>query len=227
MERICPLLALADDHRTVVDGYDPEHVCLALDPPGVLERTRQVQLCLSEAHLRCERLVAMRGRPGPARGAVGVPPDLAFSSTRLIMEPEPAWRSLAGGGSGRRRRLLVLGGLGIAAALTVAVGSVAGLFGEGTGSPAAGSATPSPSVGTSVVPSATPATSATPSPTASLPSTPAPTGSVAPSPRTYVVQAGDSLSLIAARFGTTVDALRTANRLTTTIINIGQVLIIP
>lgn len=225
------MLALADDHRTVVDGYDTEHVCLALDPPGALERTRQVQLCLTEAHLRCERLVAMRGRPGPARGAVGVPPDLAFASTRLIMEPEPAWRSLGGGASGRGRRLLVVGGLGVAAALTVAAGSATGLFGGGTGSPGAGSATPSPSVvppvGTSAVPSATPATSATLSPTASLPSTPAPAGSVAPTPRTYVVQADDSLSLIAARFGTTINAIRTANGLTTDVINIGQVLIIP
>lgn len=221
------MLALADDHRTVVDGYDTEHVCLALDPPGALERTRQLQLCLTEAHLRCERLVAMRGRPGPARGAVGVPPDLAFVSTRLIMEPEPAWRSLAGGGSGRGRRLLVVGGLGVAAALTVAVGSATGLFGGGTGSPGAGSATPSPSVGTSAVPSATSATSATLSPTASLPSTPAPTGSVAPTPRTYVVQSGDYLRLIADRFGTTVEAIRTANGLTTEVILPGQVLIIP
>ncbi len=227
MERICPLLALADDHRTVVDGYDAEHVCLALDPPGALERTRQVQLCLTEAHLRCERLVAMRGRPGPARGAVGVPPDLAFASTRLIMEPEPAWRSLAGGGSGRRRHLLVVGGLGVAAALTVAVGSAAGLFGGGTGSPGAGSITPSPSVGTSAVPSVTPAASATPSATATSTSTPAPTGSVAPSPRTYVVQSGDTLNEIAQRFGTTVDAIRTANGLTTDVILPGQELIIP
>lgn len=221
------MLALPDDHRTVVDGYDPEHLCLALDPPGALERTRQVQLCLSETHIRCERLVAMRGRPGPTRGTVGVPPDLAFASTRLIMEPEPAWRSLAGAGSRRRRRLAVVGGLGLAAAVTVAAGSAAGLFGGATPSPGVGSATPSPSVGTSaaasVLQSATSVSSATPVPTPSL----TPPGSVVPSPRTYVVQSGDTLGLIAAHFGTTADAIRTTNGLTTDVINIGQKLIIP
>ncbi len=226
MERICPLLALADDHRSVVDGFDAEHVCLALDPPGALERTRQVQLCLTEAHLRCERLTAVRGRPGPARGSVGAPPDLAFTSTRLVMDPEPAWRSLATGGAGRRRRLLVVGGLGVAAALTVAVGSAAGLFGSEPGSTTA-SPTLSPSVGPTAVPTATQPTESSPSAVASVPATPAQTGSVSPSPVTYVVQSGDTLSVIAARFGTTVEAIRTANGLTSDIINIGQVLIIP
>jgi hypothetical protein len=231
VERICPLLALPDDHRTVVDGYDLEHICLALDPPGALERTRQVQLCLSESHIRCERLVAMRGRPGPTRGTVGVPPDLAFASTRLILEPEPAWRTLAGAGSRRRRRLAVMGGLGLAAAVTVAAGSAAGLFGGAIPSPGAGPGTPSPSVGTSagasVLPSATPVSSATPVPTASSSATGAPPSSIAPSSRTYVVQSGDTLGLIAARFGTTADAIRTKNGLTTDDINVGQVLIIP
>ena len=226
MERICPLLALSDDHRTVVDGYDPEHVCLALDPPGALERTRQVQLCLTEAHVRCERLVAVRGRPGPARGTVGVPPDLAFTSTRLVMEPEAAWRSIAGRGSGRRR-LLVVGGLGAAAALSVAVGSAAGMFDGGTSSQQTGSATPSPSLGGSTLPSATPGGDLTPSPTPSVVETPPASSSVEPSPRLYVVQSGDTLSVIAARFGTTVEAIRTVNGLTSDIINIGQVLTIP
>ena len=225
------MLALPDDHRTVVDGYDPEHLCLALDPPGALERTRQVQLCLSESHIRCERLIAMQGRPGPTRGTVGVPPDLAFASTRLILEPEPAWRSLAGAGSRRRRRLAVVGGLGLAAAAAVAAGSAAGLFGGATPGPGAGSGAPTPSAdasaAVSLLPISTPISSATPlttpSPSASL----APPGSVAPSSRTYVVQSGDTLGLIAARFRTTVDAIRTTNGLTTDVINIGQVLIIP
>jgi LysM repeat protein len=49
----------------------------------------------------------------------------------------------------------------------------------------------------------------------------------APAPGTYVVRAGDTLFLIARRFGTTVDAIRRANNLTTDVITVGQVLAIP
>jgi LysM repeat protein len=49
----------------------------------------------------------------------------------------------------------------------------------------------------------------------------------APEPRTYVVVSGDTLGSIAARFGTSVQALKNANGLSGDIINIGQVLVIP
>lgn len=45
--------------------------------------------------------------------------------------------------------------------------------------------------------------------------------------RAYVVRPGDSLSVIAARHGTTVGALRTANRITGDKIMVGQELVIP
>lgn len=45
--------------------------------------------------------------------------------------------------------------------------------------------------------------------------------------REYTVQAGDSLWLIAQRFGTTVDAIKRANNLSSNLINVGQVLKIP
>lgn len=43
----------------------------------------------------------------------------------------------------------------------------------------------------------------------------------------YTVQAGDSLWLIAQRFGTTVDAIKSLNGLSSNLINVGQVLKIP
>jgi peptidoglycan DL-endopeptidase LytF len=45
--------------------------------------------------------------------------------------------------------------------------------------------------------------------------------------RKYSVVDGDSLSVIAKRFGTTVDALKSSNHLTSDLLRIGQVLIIP
>lgn len=44
---------------------------------------------------------------------------------------------------------------------------------------------------------------------------------------TYTVKSGDTLYAIAARFGTTIDAIRRANNLTTNVLSVGQVLQIP
>jgi LysM repeat protein len=78
---------------------------------------------------------------------------------------------------------------------------------------------------------------ATPSPTVSKPDptptrTPAPTASPTPSPTTssatsYTVKSGDTLSGIAARFGTTAKRLRNLNNLSSDLIRIGQVLKLP
>ena len=78
----------------------------------------------------------------------------------------------------------------------------------------------------------------TPSPTAvatvrasvsvATPSPRAPSPTPRSTPRTYVVQKGDSLSSIAARFGVTVQALMAANGLANpNLVNVGQVLVIP
>jgi peptidoglycan/xylan/chitin deacetylase (PgdA/CDA1 family)/LysM repeat protein len=51
---------------------------------------------------------------------------------------------------------------------------------------------------------------------------------ISPSQQTYTVQAGDTLYSIASRFGTTVDAISQANRISDAArINVGQVLVIP
>ena len=48
-----------------------------------------------------------------------------------------------------------------------------------------------------------------------------------PAPTTYTVQPGDTLWLLSQKFSTTVDRLMELNRLTSTALHIGQVLLIP
>jgi LysM repeat protein len=91
-------------------------------------------------------------------------------------------------------------------------------------------ATPSDTLTDPLVSTSTATTepTATPIPTTQPEATPTATAEGGqPATTTYVVQAGDSLNQIAERFGTTVDATMTANNLTSTIIRVGQVLIIP
>lgn len=234
MGRICPFLALAADHRTVVDGYDPDHRCHAVAEPDPLDRTRQLQLCLTEAHRTCERYVAALGRQRvESAGQSPASPDARIARTRLVLDPGgvegPAEdrRPLVGR---RARRLLLAAAAALIILLVLVSGAVEGLAGLVTGP----SATPPPSLSPSSTPMATPLAStgeATPTPSLAPPaSTPAPTPTPAAqaTPRSYVVQQGDTLFDIAARFGTTISAIQQANGLGgSDVINPGQVLVIP
>jgi LysM repeat protein len=231
VDRICPYLALADDGRTVADGFDPEHRCHALSPPAPLERSRQVQLCLTEAHARCERFAAARTAwLAASSGLPRVAPDVDFGRTRLVLEPEAAWRSLASSPKSRFSRSAVLvAAVAIAVVGFLVLSSLAGIL---NGAPATASETPSalPSPSTSALASAQPASpeasaSAVAASSATPVATPVPTP--VPTQRTYVVQQGDTLNEIAQRFGTTAQAIRDANGLTGDTINVGQVLVIP
>jgi LysM repeat protein len=68
---------------------------------------------------------------------------------------------------------------------------------------------------------------ATNTPPATPTATSAPSATPTPSYVIYVVQAGDTLSGIASRFGVTVQAIRDANGISGDIINIGTQLVIP
>lgn len=104
-----------------------------------------------------------------------------------------------------------------------ALGGLGTLLGPG--------ASPSPTA--TDAPSATAAPSGTTEPSVAATAeptpgpTPGPTPTPAPTPVTYIVQQGDTLNVIAARYGTTAQAIMDANGLTSDVINIGQVLIIP
>lgn len=235
MDRICPFLALAADHRTVVDGYDPDHRCHALAEPDALERTRQLQLCLNEAHRECERYLAavqVRSTNGPMPPVPA--PDARVARTRLVLDAAGSDASHADDLTllGPRAQRVLLAGVVAVFAILVLVSGVA----DGLASLVVGpSATPTPGADPTAVPtpsasvaSAAPAPTPTPTPP---PATPLPTTPAPPSPantQSYVVQQGDTLSAIAERFGTSVAAIQAANGMgESDVINIGQILVIP
>jgi LysM repeat protein len=93
--------------------------------------------------------------------------------------------------------------------------------------------TKSPTVKPTVTPTPTKAPTPTPTkaPTATPKPTVTPTKTPTPTPSStafyYTVVSGDTLSGIAVRFKRTVSAIRTANKLTSDTIKIGQKLLIP
>ena len=240
MDRICPFLALSVDHRTAVDGFDPDHFCHALDPAESVDRARQAEFCLVEAHRQCERYVAFLEDLGAVAGEYPTPaPDAHLARTRLILEPELRRTGVgAFAPLGRSpRRWLVAGSVaavGVAAAATAVAG---GFNAFGPRAEVAGLASPSVTVAPSPTglptpePTSPPTAEATEQPTvqpsANPTRPPRNPPSAAPEVQTYVVKQGDTLSLIATRFGTSVEAIKQANGLSSDVINIGQVLVIP
>ncbi len=204
-----------------------------------LERQQQAALCLTASHERCERYLAHLARAG--RGTAPTALGDGLVSTRLVLAPEPAWRGIAG-----RARRTPRGPLVAVAAVAMAVGLggvalasavIDGRFGAlgGSASPSAVPATMTATPSATATPRATPSPTAvptptpTPVPTATPVPTPAPTPApTPPPPTTYTVAEGDTLALIAQRFGTTVAAIQSANGITDPDeIVIGQVLVIP
>jgi hypothetical protein len=232
VQPICPLLALGADHRTVVDSPDRGHRCHAEAIPAVVERSYQQRVCLSEGFARCDRYLEHSARLGDPRNRY----SHGLTATRLLIPGEPAWAVAAANRRHLRRSQLA----GFAAVLAIlAAGGVAvvsGAIPAGLallGSPAP-RATPIPA-GPSPSPSRTAAPTPTVAPTTTPPE-PTPRPTVAPTPtaaptaaqRTYVVVEGDTLGAIAARFGTTPNAIAAANGIADpNQINPGQVLVIP
>lgn len=99
------------------------------------------------------------------------------------------------------------------------------------GSSPAGDDMVSPSPAGTVAPAtAAPSGAPTPAPSAapSLRPTSTPTVSATPRPKTYKVRSGDTMSAIAARFGTTIAEIAALNNIANpSLIRVGQVLRIP
>lgn len=227
VETICPLLTLAGNARVVAASPDAAHRCAAGASLAPVERAHQTRFCLGGGYETCERFrthVAEHGPVGPTWAATA--PDATFVSTRVVVESTPRVTLAA---PVRRGWLWAV----IAVALVLAGIAVAmmGLGGFGPGSSPSPTADSSPSPLPSVAPSPSTEPSSTVEPSPSVVPTPTPVVTPTPAPAatpvTYIVQAGDTLNSIAARFGTTAQAIMAANGLTSDLIHPGQVLVIP
>jgi LysM repeat protein len=231
VDRICPFLALAADLRSAMAGYDPEHRCLAQEPPPEVDRATQRTRCLTDEHLSCQWYVQRTAALAQQRRGARPAPDARFISTRLILQPDDGWRPMGLAARPLRRRRLALTG----ATLLALGAAAAALSTRGFGLMSAAALptpdpTPSAESGATSQPTPSPTTAPTPRASVAVPTpTPRPaTPSPRSTPHVYVAQAGDSLSKIAARFGVTVQALMAANGLgNPNLVNVGQVLVIP
>ena len=254
---VCPLLQSPDGAwRSAYASRD--HRCWAITPAAQLTLDKQRQLCLTPAHAGCATFTATAGGWSDSASGVDPPRAgdsllwPAVRSTPLALEPSrgragslPATSGRAGGQT-LLVALMVLAFLVLVIARTAApsaqgplstqslpVGAAVGTGAPGSpASPALTSTAPasttpaSPTPVTSTPPASSPPPSPSPTPAASN-ATPVPTVTP-PGARHYTVQRGDTLSGIAARFGTTVAAIRKANGITDPrVIRVGKVLTIP
>jgi LysM repeat protein len=223
-----------------------DHRCAALDPPSPISLDKQRRLCLAGAHVSCPTFLAARAERSRALGSV----DPAWEPARPVVRTAPVLV-----GSPQRDRafagLVTPARLGEAALGIMAIVVVVLLGSRLLGG--AGTPEPSPIAGVGATDTPTAAVGASPSSAAGSPgtddSTPTPAGSgdasVSPEPtaagsaapsakpsaspkRTYKVKSGDTLTAIAARYGTTVTAIMKLNKIKDArSIRSGQVLKIP
>ena len=225
---ICPFLGALDDVGVLGDAvaaFDERNRCTAYGPWLPLGQTQQELVCLTVAHQSCPRYTrGMRFGPAGPRRQLGRRAGIVVVLAALVV--------LAVGGA------IALGG-------KLPLGPLTGLFASApTASPALSA---SPSLAPTAEPTTTPSPGPTPSPSPEVTPSPTSTESLLPTPPPgsayatlepcpngqlcylYTVKAGDTLSGIAATFGTTVAAIRELNPSVqnTNIIHIGTTLKIP
>lgn len=239
---VCPYL-VADGGAWRSSTPQRDQRCGAVRPAVVLQLSKQRQLCLTPEHRACATYLAATSlEQGP--DASGASESFLWPVARsrpLVLEPARRLGPLrALRGSRTAGQALLVGLMLVAFAVAVIARATPGNPGSqggvlSTSSPAAptGIATPvSEPPAPSAVPTASPSSSTGPSPTPTPvpPSAgPQPTSTPAPSgTRQYKVKSGDTLSGIAAQFGTTVKVLKELNDIADPrLIRVGQILIIP
>jgi LysM repeat protein len=226
---VCPYLVAGDGSWQSAHAIRDQR-CGAFEPSAPLTPAKQRSLCLVVAHRSCATYLAAQehaASTGIARAGArdGEPTLWPVTRSRLLVL-EPDRRMFAFGGS----RVRVGGQVGLIALMFVAflllivarTSSPSTPVGEGPSSSAIALLSPSPVV----TPTPAPSASASVAPSATPRATPKPT--VGPNRQRYRVKAGDTLSAIAVKFGTTLRVLKRINDITDpTLIRPGQVILVP
>ena len=237
----CPFL-LAETGGWRLDLPSRDHRCSAFSPPAPLSPEKQARLCLTAAHATCATYLASHAARESRLGAAPVERATRWGlarTTTVIEDPGGVRAWLSGALLDRRRWPAIPAVLLVTTLFTLAISGFRAnnpATVVATGSPPAPTRTPaatarptaapSPAPVATEAPSLEPSTAPTVAPTA--PPTAAPSVGPAASFRIYVVQSGDTLSAIASRFGTTVQAIVNLNNLSDPgRLSIGQVLKIP
>ena len=234
---LCPYLATTDGNWRS-SSPTREHRCVAVTPPVPLALDKQRRLCLIATHAGCATYgAAVAARPPfaleatPRGRVIARTAPLVLDQTRFDLRL-PALRSDRISGQGLLVGLLALAFAAILIARPSGDGGAANGDSRRTPGPttaAAASATPRPSLKASSAPvvTARPAASAPPG-SSTPPTSPAASAQPTTSGATYKIKSGDTLTAIAARFGTTVKVLVNLNHISDpSRIHVGQVLKLP
>jgi LysM repeat protein len=203
---ICPFLLAENTWRSASPAK--EHRCLAVGSEVPLSLEKQKRLCLTAGHRTCPAYATALGL-GKAEGARNEPGALPRRPyprmAPVVLDHGRIGIAVPAAARDRPAGQLALAALMVVAFAAIAVARVSGV---GDARVAAGAGSPSPQASlVATVPSPTPSPVTTPaaSPTSAPAVTPAP--SPTEPARSYKVKRGDTLSGIAARFGTTVRVL--------------------
>ena len=234
---LCPYLATTDGTWRSANPAR-EHRCVAVTPPVPLAMDKQRRLCLVAGHEGCATYqAALAARPPYALAALSRGRVIARTTPVVLDQTRfdlriPALRSDRVSGQALLVGLLALAFVAILISRPSGNGGAA--IADGSEVPSASTATlatptPRSTPRPSAVPvvTARPVTSGQPVPTTS-PSSSTPSAQPTLSGATYTIKRGDTLSAIAARFGTTVKVLVTLNHISDpSRIHAGQVLTLP
>lgn len=210
LDQVCPLLGTRADRGTHFAYPTPEHQCYAHTRVSPLSLDEQQSLCLGANHAACRLYMANVSRKHATRAAT--------EALTRVSTPKPPWRPSP---------YLVA-----TVSLLAVIICGALLLASGLPQMAADAIIPTNTPTITRTPTRTSTPTLTPVPPTSTPTpvppTSTPTMTPTPTPVIYVVQSGDTLGAIAAKYGVSTQALMDANGITDPkLVRAGTRLVIP